>query len=100
MKMPIVNNAPTTANPGLCSFCKEVMPKDDSGVWIMVGAMQGTRDVQSMGKENELFGFLTLSNHNGKSLEVVNNGSCGQADIGFCSKQCLSDFFIACVNEI
>ena len=100
MKFPIVDNSHTTSNPRVCTYCNGELPNDESDVWLMLGTMQGDTNFQSMGNEGELFGFFSISRHSGKSIEIVQNGLAGQADIGFCSSKCLRAFFNACVDEL
>lgn len=100
MNFPIVDNAPTTPEPSLCTHCSTIMPSDGSDIWLTLGALVGDSDKASMGNVGELFGFLSINKHMGRSLDIVVNSTAGQADIGFCSTKCLRAFFNGCVDKL
>lgn len=100
MKLPVVDNACTTPEPNCCTFCNQPMPLNDSDIWIGVGALQGTADSQTIVDHNDVFAFFLIREHNAKLIDIVKSGRGGQADIGFCSTQCLRDFFNLLVDEL
>lgn len=69
----------------------------DGDVWIMCGAGGDFNDRNAQG-------FLLLDIHDhgcgGGSIDIVKDGTRGQADIGFCSTDCLRTFFNVCVDEL
>lgn len=80
---------------------------------VNLGALKMTdRATGSGGMSEDLDGFLTLSWHGAHdggdgrdpeihaSVNVVDECRGGQADLYFCSTDCLRRFFDACVDEI
>ena len=65
----------------------------------MLGAMGGSEENQCiLGKD--AFAFFSICRHSGGHIDIVKNGLNGQADIGFCSADCLRDFFNRCVDQL
>ena len=100
IKFPLVDNATTTNNPQLCSCCQQALTQQDDEVWLMLGALQGSSQLQHSDVSGQLFAFFSLQQRSGASVDVVHNGLGGQADIGFCSSRCLRAFFNHCVDSL
>jgi len=65
-----------------------------------VWCFKGKKNSASM--SSDLLGFLSLSAHGeiNASIEIVKNGSNGQSDIPFCSKKCMTNFWMKCINML
>jgi len=98
IKLPVINNNPTTKTPSNCTNCDQKLGKQE--YWIMCGALKETKNSASM--SSDLLGFLSLSAHGeiNASIEIVKNGSNGQSDIPFCSKKCMTNFWMKCINML
>lgn len=62
IKFPLVDNATTTNNPQLCSCCQQALTQQDDEVWLMLGALQGSNQLQHSDSSGQLFAFFRCNN--------------------------------------
>jgi hypothetical protein len=97
----------------LCPICgKNKVFEPHSMAILTAGAMLMDRARDSGGPSNDLDGFLALhwhGAHNGGQgkdddvfcgVDIIRDAIGGQADLYFCSTECLRKFLNACVDEL
>ena len=97
----------------LCPICgKNKVFEPHSMAILTAGAMLMDRAEDSGGPSNDLDGFLALhwhGAHNGGKgqhgdvfcgVDIIRDAFGGQADLYFCSTECLRKFLNACVDEL
>jgi len=107
LKFPVVENDRVWPTNSICPICgKAKIGEDGTFAVFMLGALKKTGE-DSATISDELLGFADLFWHASdkdpdgcKSVSIISNAKSGQADLYFCTTNCLRKFFNLCVDEL
>ncbi|HCE42607.1 MAG TPA: hypothetical protein DET40_03565 [Lentisphaeria bacterium] len=114
LKLPVIKGKTECwPNKAICPICgKHKVFEPHSMAILSAGACLMNRKEKYGGPSNQMDGFMHISWHGahdggigkdreiGCIVDIVKDVIGGQAELYFCSTQCLRKFFDSCVNEL